>query len=299
MARPRAPDISAPVWGRIREFIGINGGNYDIVSLDYVRTEHLNVPSSSPKAPLFSVAIPVFNEAAILRQNVLKLTAFLDSIGPYEILIGSNGSTDATVQICEELARENPRIRYFAIDEKKVGLVFQRFLAEASSDALVSVDMDLSIDLDFIPQALRLLEQRDLVIGSKKLGVENRSMLRRFGSDAYIWTVRALYRMDSHDYSLAAKAYRVSFFRPFADRLSDHTNYVVDCVYLAKIHGGRSAEIPVGCDDHRPSRFNLRREAWEKYSYLFKLWHRHRRVESHMTSAVPAVNRVSGASTRS
>lgn len=255
-----------------------------------VSPQHPGVRSSS--VPLFSVAIPVFNEAAILRQNVLELSQYLDSLGSYEILIGSNGSTDATVEICQQLARENPRVRYFAIGERKVGVVFQRFLQEARSNALVSVDMDLSIDLDFIPRSLRLLEQHDLVIGSKKLGVENRSLLRRFGSDLYIWTVRALYRMDSHDYSLAAKAYRVSFFRPFAAQLSDHTNYVVDCMYLSKWRGGRSTEIPVGCADHRPSRFNLRREAWEKYSYLFKLWHRHRKTESLATGSVPVAARL-------
>lgn len=237
------------------------------------------------------MAIPVFNEAEILRANVLRLGRFLESIGSYEILIGSNGSTDATAEICEQLAREDARIRYFAIDERKVGIVFQRFLQEARSDALVSVDADLSIDMDFISRSLRLLEQHDLVIGSKKLGVENRSLLRRFGSDLYIWTVRALYRMDSHDYSLAAKAYRVSFFRRFAAQLSDHTNYVVDCVYLSKWHNGRSTEIPVGCDDHRPSRYNLRREAWEKYSYLFKLWHRHRKSDPLAARPVSTVAR--------
>jgi glycosyltransferase involved in cell wall biosynthesis len=255
----------------------------------------LPVPASTrrpPTAPLFTVAIPVFNEAEILRANVLRLGRFLESVGSYEILIGSNGSTDATVDICEQLARDDARIRYFAIDERKVGVVFQRFLQEARSDALVSVDADLSIDMDFIPRSLRLLEQHDLVIGSKKLGVENRSLLRRFGSDLYIWTVRALYRMDSHDYSLAAKAYRVSFFRPFAAQLSDHTNYVVDCVYLSKLSNGRSTEIPVACDDHRPSRYNLRREAWEKYSYLFKLWHRHRQSAPIATGSVPAVARL-------
>jgi len=242
------------------------------------------------------VAIPVFNEAAILRQNIVTLSRFLESLGPYEILIGSNGSTDGTVEICAQLAREDSRIRWFAIDEKKVGVVFQRFLGEARSDALVSVDMDLSIDMDFIARSLRLLDEHDLVIGSKKLGVEHRSLVRRVGSDLYIWTVRALYRMKSHDYSLAAKAYRVSFFRPFIAQLSDHTNYVVDCVYLAKLHGGRSTEIPVACADHRPSRFNLRREAWEKYSYLFRLWHRHRKSQPVPTPAVAAVPRLKGAS---
>jgi glycosyltransferase involved in cell wall biosynthesis len=271
------------------------GVNWDSVATDYrVPPQHRPVRVSS--APQFTVAIPVFNEAAILRENVQRLSQFLASVGSYEILIGINGSTDESVEICERLSREDPCVRYFVIPERRVGLVFQRFLQEARSGLLVSVDMDLSIDMNFIPRSLRLLEQHDLVIGSKKLGTENRSLLRRFGSDLYIWTVRALYSMNSHDYSLAAKAYRVAFFRPFAAQLSDHTNYVVDCVYLAKWHGGRSTEIPVVCEDHRPSRFNLRREAWEKYSYLFKLWYRHRKSEQVVTGATPAVSRLKRAS---
>lgn len=226
-------------------------------------------------SPQITIAIPVYNEEEILSQNVLKLCEYLESLGPYEILIGSNGSTDSTVEICRQLASENPCIRYFAIEQRSVGTVFQRFLREARSENLISVDMDLSIDLGFISRSLLLLKNYDLVIGSKKLGVENRSWLRRFGSDLYIQTVRALYRMNSHDYSLAAKAYRVSFFRRFAGQLAVDTNYVVDCVYLCQLHGGRSTEIPVECDDHRPSRFNLIREARDKYSYLLKLWYRH------------------------
>lgn len=230
-------------------------------------------------APQFTVAIPVFNEAEILRANLLRLCDYLESVGSYEILIGSNGSTDGSEEICRQLALENPRIRYFAMAERKLGVVFQRFLREAHSDALISVDMDLSIDLSFIPRALALLASNDLVIGSKKLGIENRSWLRRYGSDLYIWTVRTLYRLKSHDYSLAAKGYRVSFFLPFARHLADDTNYVVDCVYLCEWRRGRVTEVAVGCDDHRPSRFDLRREAWDKYSHLLTLWRLSRKVE--------------------
>jgi glycosyltransferase involved in cell wall biosynthesis len=246
--------------------------------------------------PQFTVAIPVFNEEELLRQNVLRLCEHLESIGPYEILIGSNGSTDASVEICRQLAQENSRIRYFAIDERKVGVVFQRFLREARSEKLISVDMDLSIDLDFISRSLGLLDNCDLVVGSKKLGVENRSLVRRFGSDLYIWTVRALYRMKSHDYSLAAKAYRVSFFRRFAAQLAEDTNYVVDCVYLCQLHRGRSTEIPVACDDRRPSRFNLLHEARDKYSYLLKLWYRHPKADPLSRDSAAAVAPLKGVS---
>jgi glycosyltransferase involved in cell wall biosynthesis len=255
-------------------------------------------PRRSSTAPQFTVAIPVFNEAEILRNNVLRLSSYLESIGSYEILIGVNGSTDASVEICRQLAADNPRIRYFSIPERRLGHVFQRFLLEARSDALISVDADLSIELNFIDRGLKLLGQHDLVVGSKKLGVENRSWLRRFGSDLYIWTARSLYRLGSHDFSLAAKAYRVSFFRPFAKQLAADTNYVVDCVYLCKWHEGRATEIPVACDDRRPSRFNLRREAWDKYSHLATLWRLYPRANHAAAPAPQPVVRLNRAGSR-
>ena len=71
---------------------------------------------------------------------------------------------------------------------------------------------------------------------------------------------------------MGSKGYRVSFFRDFADRLSDITTYVVDCIYFAHRYDRRVVEVPVTCRDLRQSKFNLPKEALDKYSHLVSLW---------------------------
>lgn len=225
--------------------------------------------------PVITVGIPVFNEGALLRQNTLRLCQYLETLGNYELLLGSNGSTDATVEIGMALAAQNPRIRFFEIPERKVGRIFQTFLLQARGEFLISVDMDLSTDLDFIPKALELLKTNHLVIGSKKMGSQSRSFVRRAGSGLYILCAQRLLDLKADDYSMGAKGYRVSFFREFAAELGEGTTYVVNCIYLAGRRGAKVAEIPVLCQDFRKSKFNLPREAYEKYSHLLGLWWLH------------------------
>src|SRR5205823_1887416 len=174
----------------------------------------------SPATPTpFTVGIPVYNEEAILVLNTERLLAFLDGLGrEYEVIIGSNGSTDSTTALGVDLSRRFPHVSFFHLPERGVGLAFREFVARARYPLLVSADMDLSVDLSFVPAALELLETHDIVVGSKKLGHQKRSWLRRFGSDLFLRIARLLLGMGYEDYSIAAKAYRVETCRRFADR---------------------------------------------------------------------------------
>ncbi|MBI4457160.1 MAG: glycosyltransferase family 2 protein [Acidobacteria bacterium] len=224
----------------------------------------------------FTIAIPVFNEESILLDNISRLCRYVKSLGDYEILIGSNGSTDRTSELAHNLATVNPRIRAFEIPERKVGRIFRIFLEQARSDLLISLDMDLSTELEFIPRALELLKEHDMVIGSKKMGVQSRSLIRKMGSSLYIYCARNLLHLAAEDYSMGGKAYRVALFKNFLSALGNDTTYVVNCIYLAQLHKARIVEIPVSCQDFRQSKFNLAREAYDKYSHLIWLcWQHH------------------------
>src|SRR5262249_29473236 len=72
----------------------------------------------SAKARLISIAIPVYNEAASVREAALDLCRRLDALGwDYELILSENGSRDGTRAIIEQLAREDPRIRFLHGDE--------------------------------------------------------------------------------------------------------------------------------------------------------------------------------------
>jgi hypothetical protein len=163
-------------------------------------------------------------------------------------------------------------VSFFHVPERGVGLAFREFIRLARYPFLVSVDMDLSIELEFVKRALTLLETNDIVVGSKKMGKQKRSFVRRVASDTFLRIARVLLGIDYDDYSIAAKGYRVATVRHFEDRINEGSSYVIEMCFLTKRAGGRIIQIPVECEDWRSSKFNLVHEAFYKYSHLFGLW---------------------------
>ncbi len=230
-----------------------------------------------PQRPHFSVGIPVYNEEELLEVHTDRLLRFLESLErPFEVLLGSNGSTDRTVEIAQRLAVGDPRIDAFSIDHRAPGAAFRGFIHRASSPLLISLDMDLSIDLDFVPRALELLEHCDLVVGAKQTGEQKRSWLRRTGSGTFIAVARRC-GLPFQDYSMAAKGYRIAALEPHLETLVDGTAYVLYAIAAVQAAGGEVVEIPVDCDDRRRSRFSLPREALHKFFHLARwMWSRPR-----------------------
>jgi len=235
----------------------------------------------------FTVGIPVYDEEAILVPNSERLLAFLDGLGrEYEVIIGSNGSTDSTTALGIDLGRRFPRVSFFHLPARGVGLAFREFVRRARHPFLISLDMDLSVDLSFVPTALDLLETHDIVVGSKRLGRQKRSWFRKLGSDSFLRATRLLLGIAYDDYSIAAKAFRVENLRRFADRVDAGSSYVLEICFLTQQAGGRIVQVPVSCEDWRASKFNLAHEALYKYSHLLRLWLRSRR-----RAAEPAAER--------
>ena len=211
-------------------------------------------------------------------DNTERLIAFLDGLGrDYEIIIGSNGSTDSTTALGVDLSRRFRPVTFFHLPQRGVGLAFREFVRRARHPLLISLDMDLTVDLSFVPTALDLLETHDIVVGSKKLGNQSRSLFRRLGSELFLRAVRLLLGIAYEDYSIAAKAFRVATLRRFIDRIDVGSSYVLEICFLTNRTGGRVIQVPVSCEDWRASKFNLLHEAFYKYRHLVELWLRYRR----------------------
>jgi len=222
-----------------------------------------------------TLIIPVINEGNILEENTRKLEAFMDSQGvDYEIIICSNGSTDDTVGVGEKLIGD--RLRFSHLKDRGVGLAFRKMVEEASSEKIISVDMDLSIDLNFIPEAYGLLDEYNLVVGSKKMGEQERSFFRLLASNVFIYLVRLLMGLDYRDYSIAAKGYRRSDIIKHLSLIDHGSSYVVELIYHVKKRGGEIIEVPVSCHDTRKSKFNIYNESIYRLKNLLTLWFRER-----------------------
>ena len=223
--------------------------------------------------PGITLFVPVFNEGALLVSNTGRLVEFIDPLEiPYEIIIGSNGSTDSTVELGEQLCSGHPDIRFFHLPQKGVGAAFREGVRIARYNRIITVDMDLSINLGFIPEAYGSLFRCDIVIGSKVTGTQRRSWIRRMASISFIRLAKILLNIRFHDYSIAAKGYRKEVVEKYLPFVDDKTFYVVEIVCRACQDGKRVKEIPVRCFDMRASRFNLMHEGVYKFGNLFRLW---------------------------
>jgi len=225
--------------------------------------------------PEFAVFIPVLDEAGLLRPHCLRLLEFLATISPdFELIIASNGSTDATPALGADLAAREPRLRFFHLDQRGPGRALVRALDLISAPKLITLDLDLSTDLEFVGQALELLESHAVVVGSKQQGRQERVWWRVLGSGAYILCARLFLGLPYHDYSLGAKGFRTEWLRVNRQAIDWNTAYVANLLYCAHRQGQAVSEAPVVCHDTRPSRFRLLHEGFYRFAWLGRLWWR-------------------------
>lgn len=221
-----------------------------------------------------SVFLPVYNEEEILVENTGRLIQYLGTLNtPYEIIIVSNGSTDRTVELGRALASRCGQVKFDHIPDKAPGLALRRGVELASYEYIVTADMDLSVSPDFIKKAAELLTLGyDLVVGSKRMGNQKRSVLRKVASTAFIMTSMLLLGLSFDDYSIGGKAYRKALLQECEALLEGGTFYVIEVLHYASRMNRGVVEVPVWCDDQRRSRFNLLHEGLYRFGRLFLLW---------------------------
>ena len=223
--------------------------------------------------PQFSIFIPVYNEQAILVGNTHRLCTFLDGLGlSYEVIIGSNGSTDRTEELGWELSADLPQVRFFHLPLKGPGYAFAHALKIFRGRYLITLDMDMAVELEFVPQALELLTRYQVVVGSKRQGRQERSATRILGSGMFISAARILLSLPFEDYSLGAKAFSRGVLKRFADAVDHHTSYTTNLMFCARRAHMPMVEVAVLCSDRRSSRFNLGHEAAYRLAWVMKLF---------------------------
>jgi len=225
----------------------------------------------------FSVLIPVYNEEEVLAGNVSKLMNYLESQGLYDyfIIVCSNGSTDSTDRIGGDLESKYPgRFKFISIPQRGVGLAFREMVLSCQTEKLVSIDVDLSSDLGYIPQCVKLLDESSVVIGSKRKGAQERQWYRLFISGVFIGLVRVLLGLRFDDYSIGTKGWRRSDIVDYAGSIDYGSSYVIELVYYANRAGKHISVVPVFCNDTRASRFNIVHEIVYRFRNLIRLWWR-------------------------
>lgn len=113
--------------------------------------------------PLISIILPVYNEAALLRENSIQVCKYVETLSDryrFEILIVNDGSADDSGRIADELAKQIPIVSVLHHPTNfGVGQALKFGFANTHGDYVVTMDVDLSYDVQHIEQLVDTMRE--------------------------------------------------------------------------------------------------------------------------------------------
>lgn len=110
--------------------------------------------------PTVTVVVPAYNEEAVLESCVSSIIS--SGYPALEIIIVSDGSTDATADIGARLAAENPQVRFVHQTNAGKGAALNNGYRKSSGEFLMFVDADSVFTPDTVPEMLRAFRTDDI-----------------------------------------------------------------------------------------------------------------------------------------
>tara|TARA_B110000438_G_scaffold303739_1_gene366891 strand:- start:4938 stop:5645 length:708 start_codon:yes stop_codon:yes gene_type:complete len=211
------------------------------------------------------IVLPVYNEAKYLARKFKKLYSFLeDNIqNDWIITIAENGSTDSTLDIARNLQRKFKKSRVISNEIPGKGLALKNAWLTSNYDILGYMDLDLSTDLEILPEFLKRLESgnEDFVIGSRLLKESNvigRSIKREIISRSYSLIFRMALSVNFKDAQCGFKfAKKESVLKILDDCKDKGWFFDTELLFKAKKNNLSICELPVTWIDDRDSKVQI------------------------------------------
>ena len=133
------------------------------------KTEHIN-------ELMFTIVIPVYNTSAYLNKCV---TSVLDqTYGNLEIVLVNDGSTDASKELCQELANNNSRISVIHQENQGLSAARNTGIQAAKGDYIIFLDSDDYIDNDACEDLCRSIGQSACDVVTTKMKIVNNGYIK-------------------------------------------------------------------------------------------------------------------------
>ncbi len=195
---------------------------------------------------VYSVAIPVFNEAESLDELVSRVEASMQRLGRnWELILVDDGSTDGSFARIVELKKRCPSLRGLKFSKNNgQTAAMAAGIKAARGQIIITLDADLQNDPADIPLLLeRLNDGYDAAVGWRKK--RNDNFIRRASSKFANWIRNVISSETIKDTGCSLKAFKTSIIQPI--ELFEGMHRFLPT--LVKMNGGRVIEVEVS---HHP-----------------------------------------------
>jgi glycosyltransferase involved in cell wall biosynthesis len=151
--------------------------------------------------PFLSIVIPCWNEEKNLEHGVLGevYEYLIQQSYPWEVVIVDDGSTDNSKSLIERIIQDKPGFALLQIPHGGKPAAVWAGIQHATGELVLFTDMDQSTPINELGKLLPWYDQGfDVVIGSRGIGREGTSLLRKIGSVAFL-TLRRLFLLRDID----------------------------------------------------------------------------------------------------
>ncbi|MBI2674888.1 MAG: glycosyltransferase [Candidatus Aenigmarchaeota archaeon] len=225
-----------------------------------------------------SVIVPVFNEAGIAEDNLLRAVRYLErKFHGFEVIAAEDASTDGTEKVLEMMERKG-YIRHMHFNRRiGKGAAIKEAVLASKGKAVLVMDCDLPVSLDYIEDFVLMLKKYDIVTASRlmKGSKVKRPVKRSVASLMYNFLVRRLFRTHLMDHQCGFKVMRAKSIKKIINGV-EAKDYFWDTEMLIRAQraGLKVKEVPVVWNDRKSSgsKISVIRETERFGIKMMKLW---------------------------
>lgn len=189
--------------------------------------------TNSKRSPASSLSVffPCYNEEDNVARTAEQARTVLDPLGiDYELIIVNDGSSDATAEIADKIAAENPRVKVVHHARNLgYGAALQSGFKAATKNLVFYTDGDGQFDLAEMPPLLDLMQEYDIV-SCYRLNRQD-SIVRKINGWCWTKLVCLLFGLKLRDIDCAFKLYKREIFD---DMQLSSTGALIDAEILAR-----------------------------------------------------------------
>ena len=215
-----------------------------------------------------SIIIPAYNEEERLGDTLMHLRAYVEKQSfETEVLIVDDGSTDGTIQLIKDAAKQFPALRLIQHEKNtgKGGAVKTGMLA-AKGEWRLFMDADYSTAVTEFDKFLPHLKEADILIGSRYIEKDSikirQPWKRRIGSRGFNLLVQRTLLPGIVDTQCGFKVFSAAATEAiFPLQTLQRWAFDVELLTIAHELGYKIKEIPVSWYDAQQSRLKVRKAA--------------------------------------